>query len=130
MSESVEDRSALLTALSVQVNVGEHQLLAQTDLTVGAGETVAVLGPSGSGKTTFLACLAGLRVPTSGSVRLLGRELTTMSSSQRAQVRLDSIGFVFQHADLLPELSPVENVMLPGLLKGGDPDGCALKQTG
>ncbi|WP_106537883.1 ABC transporter ATP-binding protein [Haloactinopolyspora alba] len=107
----------------MQVSLGDRQLLAQTDLTIGADEAVAVLGPSGSGKTTFLACLAGLRIPTSGSVRLLDRELTEMSSTQRAQVRLDSIGFVFQHADLLPELSPVENVMLPGLLKGGDPDG-------
>ncbi|NED98201.1 ABC transporter ATP-binding protein [Phytoactinopolyspora alkaliphila] len=107
----------------MQVSLGERQLLAPTDLTVEAGESVAVLGPSGSGKTTFLACLAGLRAPTSGSVRLLDHELTTLSSTQRARVRLDSIGFVFQHADLLPELSPVENIMLPGLLKGGDPDG-------
>jgi predicted ABC-type transport system involved in lysophospholipase L1 biosynthesis ATPase subunit len=54
---------------------------------------------------------------------LLDHELTEMSAGQRADLRLSSIGFVFQHADLLPELSPVENVMLPGLLKGGDPDG-------
>jgi ABC-type lipoprotein export system ATPase subunit len=82
---------------------------------------VAVLGPSGSGKTTLMACLAGLRLPTSGTVRLAGHELTSMTSGQRARLRLSTIGFVFQHADLLPELTPVENVMLPGLLNGGDP---------
>lgn len=103
--------------------MGGHQLLAHTDLTVAAGETVAVLGPSGSGKTTLLACLAGLRLPTAGSVTLQGVELSRLSASRRARQRLDAIGFVFQHADLLPELTPLENVMLPGLLKGGDPEG-------
>ena len=121
MSDSAAGSTVLLSAASVQVSLGERQLLTRTDLSVGPDQTVAVLGPSGSGKTTLMACLAGLRLPTSGTVRLVGHELTSMTSGQRARLRLSTIGFVFQHADLLPELTPVENVMLPGLLNGGDP---------
>ncbi len=121
LSDPPRANAPYLAAESVRVSVDGNELLAETDLTLEAGQTVGVLGPSGSGKTTLLACLAGLRVPTSGTVTLLDHDLTRMNAAQRAEVRLSSVGFVFQHADLLPELSAIENIMLPGLLKGGDP---------
>lgn len=108
----------LLSANGVAVRIGNRQVLPAMDLAVCRGETVAVVGPSGSGKTTLLACLAGLRRPTSGSVHALGLNLSAMGGMKRARFRLANIGFVYQHADLLPELTPLENVMLPSLLAG------------
>lgn len=108
----------LLQAAGVTVRFGARALFAGVDLDVGPGEVVAVLGPSGSGKTTLLACLGGLRKPTSGSVVVAGQDLSAMRSSRRARVRLTTMGFVYQHADLLPELTPLQNVILPALLAG------------
>lgn len=119
---SSEHGGALLTASSVGVRIGRRDILAGVDLEVGPGEVVAVLGPSGSGKTTLLACLGGLRKPTTGSITVLGRELTAMRAAARARFRLTTMGFVFQHADLLPELTLVQNVTLPALLAGAPAD--------
>jgi putative ABC transport system ATP-binding protein len=100
---------------------GELAILAGIDLEINAGESVAVVGPSGSGKTTLLGILAGLDLPSAGRVVLDGRELTALDEEARAKVRGECVGFVFQSFQLLGSLTALENVMLPGELKG-DPD--------
>jgi len=99
----------------------ELVILAAVDLEINAGESVAIVGASGSGKTTLLGILAGLDTPTSGSVALDGRELTLLTEEQRARLRGEVVGFVFQSFQLLGSLTALENVMLPGELRG-DPD--------
>jgi lipoprotein-releasing system ATP-binding protein len=111
----------LLVARAIGVQVGKRQILSGVDLEVDTGQVVAVLGSSGSGKTTLLSCLGGLREPSSGTVVVDGRPLSRMRARERARTRLELIGFVYQHADLLPELSPIENVMLPMDFAGAIP---------
>lgn len=82
------------------------------------GETCAIVGPSGSGKTTMLGLCAGLDAPSSGTVRLCGLDLTTMSEDERADVRNRYVGFVFQSFQLIPTLTALENVMVPAELRG------------
>ncbi|MFE7113382.1 ABC transporter ATP-binding protein [Streptomyces sp. NPDC057575] len=94
-------------------------LLDSVDLSVSAGESVAVTGPSGSGKSTLLMCILGLIKPQAGTITAGNREITGLRSTQLAQVRRETLGMVFQFGELLPELSPVENVALPVLLDGG-----------
>jgi ABC-type lipoprotein export system ATPase subunit len=79
---------------------------------------VAIMGPSGSGKSTLLHLLAGLDTPTSGEVLWDGRVVSALSDAKRAQFRNRSLGIIFQFYHLLPELSALENVMLPGLVAG------------
>lgn len=88
------------------------------DLSINAGEIMAIVGPSGAGKSTLLHCMGTLDLPSSGRIRLAGEELTTMSSSRLAAVRNREIGFVFQFHHLLPEFNALENLMLPGLIQG------------
>ncbi|MFF6998456.1 ABC transporter ATP-binding protein [Streptomyces sp. NPDC008313] len=99
--------------------VGGRTLLDGVDLSVASGESVAVTGPSGSGKSTLLMCVLGLIKPQAGTITAGGREITGLGSAQLAQARRESLGMVFQFGELLPELSPVENVALPVLLDGG-----------
>lgn len=91
-------------------------VLSDLDLDVGAGSFEALMGPSGSGKTTLLNLIAGLDHPTTGSLRVAGAELNTMSEGKRARWRANTIGFVFQTFNLMPVLTALENVMLPLLL--------------
>jgi putative ABC transport system ATP-binding protein len=93
-------------------------ILQDIDLAVMPGEAVAIIGASGSGKSTLLGLLAGLDVPTSGSVRLDGKELFGMDEDGRAALRARLLGFVFQSFQLLPALTALENVMLPLELAG------------
>ena len=88
-------------------------ILREIDLSVSAGEAVAVVGASGSGKSTLLAILAGLDTPTVGSVAIDGVDLFGLDEDQRAELRGSSVGFVFQSFQLLPSLTALENVMLP-----------------
>src|SRR6188508_2723365 len=88
-------------------------ILREIDLSVTAGEAVAVVGASGSGKSTLLAILAGLDTPTVGSVAVDGADLFGLDEDQRAELRGKSVGFVFQSFQLLPSLTALENVMLP-----------------
>lgn len=94
------------------------EVLSNIDLTIQQGELLSIVGPSGAGKSTLLHCIGTLDLPTQGSIRLAGEELTTMSSSRLAAVRNREIGFVFQFHHLLPEFDALENVMLPGLIQG------------
>jgi putative ABC transport system ATP-binding protein len=92
--------------------------LDRLDLTVRAGELVAVMGPSGSGKTTLLNCLSGLDDIDAGRVLIQGRDLFAMTDADRTEHRARSMGFVFQSYNLIPVFTAVENVELPLLLVG------------
>ena len=88
-------------------------ILREIDLSVTAGEAVAVVGASGSGKSTLLAILAGLDTPSIGTVEVDGADLFALDEDARAELRGRSVGFVFQSFQLLPSLTALENVMLP-----------------
>jgi putative ABC transport system ATP-binding protein len=94
-------------------------ILADVELAVRRGESVAIVGVSGSGKSTLLGLLAGLDVPTSGRVLLAGADLNMLDEDGRARLRSSRVGFVFQSFQLLPSLTALENVMLPLELAGG-----------
>lgn len=88
-------------------------ILSDINLQVAAGTSIAITGASGSGKSTLLGILAGLDVPSAGSLVVFGQELTKLSEDQRAALRLGKVGFVFQSFQLLEHLTALENVMLP-----------------
>lgn len=92
---------------------GSLTILDDINLTVAEGETVAILGASGSGKSTLLGLLAGLDLPTAGSVDYFGTDLFALDEDARASLRARTLGFVFQSFQLLPHLTALENVMLP-----------------
>lgn len=97
-------------------------VLSQVDLSIKEREFVAIIGPSGSGKTTLLGLLAGLDIPTTGSVSIEGQNLAAMSEDQRATLRAEKVGFVFQSFQLIPTLTALENVMVPlELYEGNGP---------
>src|SRR5262245_50221973 len=91
-------------------------VLENLDLQVPDGAFEALMGPSGSGKSTLLNLIAGLDKPTTGTARVAGSELSTMSDRQLAKFRSEKIGFIFQAYNLLPVLTALENVELPLLL--------------
>lgn len=93
-------------------------ILKDASLQLGAGENAAILGPSGSGKSTLLHLIGGLDKPTSGSVMLAGENPTSLNEQQLAHFRNRHIGFVFQDHYLLPQLSVLENVLVPALAEG------------
>lgn len=93
-------------------------ILHDISFVVNAGEAVAIVGASGSGKSTLLGLMAGLDVPTAGSVGLLGEDLGLLDEDARAALRGRALGFVFQSFQLLPALTALENVMLPLELAG------------
>jgi len=93
-------------------------VLKAVDLHVAEGDFLAILGPSGSGKTTLLGLLAGLDTPSRGSVRLAGTDLGPLSEDQRAILRRETVGFVFQSFQLIPSLTARENVQVPLELRG------------
>ena len=109
-----------VSRLSKSVDNGGEPLviLHENSFSVAAGETVAVVGASGSGKSTLLGLLAGLDVPSSGSVKLAGERLEGLDEDARAGLRGRLLGFVFQSFQLLPSLNALENVMLPLELAG------------
>jgi putative ABC transport system ATP-binding protein len=94
------------------------QALCEVSFEVRAGERVSIVGRSGSGKSTLLSLLGALDKPTSGTLRLSGIDVSTLSERARTELRRHQIGFVFQFFNLLPTLSAAENVMLPAILSG------------
>ena len=106
--------------LSKQVQSGDQPLviLHEVGFSVAAGESLSILGASGAGKSTLLGLLAGLDVPSSGTVQLDGTDLFSFDEDGRAAVRGKLAGFVFQSFQLLPALTALENVMLPLELRG------------
>jgi putative ABC transport system ATP-binding protein len=97
---------------------GELSILADLTLQLAKGDSLAIVGTSGSGKSTLLGLLAGLDLPSSGEVHLAGHALAALDEDQRARVRAEHVGFVFQSFQLLDSLNALENVMLPLELDG------------
>ncbi|MFF5110544.1 ABC transporter ATP-binding protein [Streptosporangium sp. NPDC000509] len=113
-------RSPLLHIKNLSYSTAGAEIFNGLDLSVREGESVVLCGPSGSGKTTLLSCILGLVKPKNGSIWVAGEDITKLSRRQLAFCRRKYIGMVFQFGELLPELSPVENVALAALLSGVD----------
>ena len=107
--------------LTKTYDLGEVKVeaLKETDLSIDQGEYIALIGPSGSGKSTLMNTLGCLDRPTSGSYKLTGVEVANMSASERARIRNQRIGFVFQNFNLLARTTALENVELPLLYSKG-----------
>lgn len=114
--------SSILTARNLSKVVpsteGELTILHDLSLELVSADSLAIVGSSGSGKSTLLGLLAGLDLPSSGSVVLAGNDLASLDEDQRARVRAEHVGFVFQSFQLLDSLNALENVMLPLELEG------------
>lgn len=108
----------MIAVRNVTFAYGATPALNDVSLAVPAGSSVALMGVSGSGKSTLLHCLAGVLVPDSGSVSIDGVNIGDLGDKQRSRLRLEQMGVVFQFGDLVPELTLVENVMLPLQLLG------------
>jgi lipoprotein-releasing system ATP-binding protein len=94
------------------------EVLQGIDLDIARGEMVTIVGPSGAGKSTLLHLVGTLDLPTEGRIFYEGRDVTRLGSSDLAEFRNQSIGFVFQFHHLLPEFTALENVLMPGLIQG------------
>lgn len=115
MSESILHAENL--SKTVLVSGQPLTILQELSLTLKQGDSLAIVGRSGSGKSTLLGLLAGLDLPSSGKIHLAGKSLTELDEDQRALVRAEHVGFVFQSFQLLDSLTALENVMLPLELK-------------
>ena len=104
----------------VSMAESELEILRGIDLEIKRGETAAIVGASGSGKSTLLGLLAGLDAPSSGEITLDGVNIVNLDEDERAILRSEKVGFVFQNFQLLPALTALENVMLPLELAGID----------
>lgn len=121
-------RMLVAEGLTKEFDSGSHHLTVLRDVsfTIPQGAFVAIVGPSGSGKTTLLGLLAGLDTPTRGRVVLDGADLTAMTEDERARLRGQKVGFVFQSFQLIPTLDALENVQVPLELRG---DGGAARRA-
>ena len=119
----------LLSGRGLHKNFGPTPALRGVDVSIDAGEVVAVMGPSGAGKSTLLHCLAGILTPDSGEVTFDGRRIDRLPDRVRSHLRRASFGFVFQFGQLVPELAVVENIALPLLLAGRGRRAMAAAET-
>jgi putative ABC transport system ATP-binding protein len=122
LGASPQQPAPVLVARGLMKAYGNTTALAGVDISIAAGESVAIMGASGSGKTTLLHCLAGIVTPDGGSVRLDTAAgvvvVNELSESERSSLRRTAFGFVFQQGLLIPELTAVENAALPLMLNG------------
>ena len=103
---------------------GAFDVIKDASFTINKGEMVSLIGVSGAGKTTLLQILGGLDTATTGSIRIGGKAIDSMTPPQLAQFRNLQIGFVFQFHHLLPDFTALENVVLPGLISGKSKEEC------
>lgn len=113
----------MLRAQGIEKSYGHLKVLKGIDLTVDKGEIVAIVGASGAGKSTLLHILGTLDTPDRGQVHIHNTDVFAKSPKNLAAFRNASVGFVFQFHNLLPEFSALENVMIPGLITGRQPEG-------
>ncbi len=122
MNEPINRGDEVIRAQSLAKTYAEGRMQTPVfkglDLTVTAGETVAIIGASGAGKSTLLHLLGGLDTPTAGEVFVTGQQMSALSDGQRGRLRNAALGFVYQFHHLLPEFTALENVMMPVLLNG------------
>jgi lipoprotein-releasing system ATP-binding protein len=105
------------------------EVLRGVNLTVGAGEIVALLGPSGSGKSTLLQAVGLLEGGFTGSIRIKGEEAASLDNDGRTRLRRDCLGFVYQFHHLLPDFSAIENVILPQLIHGATTEAATVRAS-
>src|SRR5215207_3532338 len=107
------EQTPTVEARDLHLSYGQTPALRGVSMVCWPGESVALMGPSGAGKSSLLHCLGGVLRADSGDVTVAGVRLGTMSERERSQHRLSRIGMVFQFGNLIPELTLLENVMLP-----------------
>ena len=117
-SEPVIEAVSLTREVAVPGMAKPLGIVNEVSFAIGRGETVAIVGASGSGKSTLLGLLAGLDVPSAGTVRIRGKDIFAVGEDERAALRGKELGFVFQSFQLLPALNALDNVMLPLELAG------------
>src|SRR4029078_2615681 len=108
----------MLSAKGIHKNYGQLQVLKGADLELNKGEIVSIVGPSGSGKSTLLHILGTLDRPASGTITINNTQVNAFNDKQLAAFRNENIGFVFQFHRLLPEFTAIENVCIPGWIRG------------